>query len=313
MEYTNKYNLPESIANALMCDDYDLSDAPDNIISVTTLIDSPKAKLLQKRHYNELTVDVSESVWKLFGSSIHHVLNMSNQVNGEQLSEERWFLCCGSWDIYTLNKGDKAQEQSWYEKSKWYVSGKFDNYIKESVEDYKVTSVWSYIYSPYGKPEHHSQININAIALRLMGFPVDNGRIIMILRDFQNSKAGKDNYPAIPIQTINIPLWDNEKIINYIEDRIKLYSECVKVGDDEIPVCSKEERWYNSGKCAVMKEGRKSALKLFAEDQRGEAEKFMGLQTGGKFYIEDRPGKNNRCEGYCPQNIFCDFWKELDK
>jgi len=311
VKYTNIHNLPESIASALRGDDYDLSDSPNNIVSVTTLIDAQLPKILTKRHFDEIEVDVSDSVWKLFGSSIHHVLNMSNQDKSEQLSEERWFLDVQSLDVYTLNIGEKVIETKWYDSEKWYVSGKFDNYINESIEDYKVTSVWSYIYSPKGKPEHHNQININALALKLLGFPVDSGRIIMILRDFMNSKAGQDNYPQIPIQTINIPLVENEKIIDYINERIGLYKACFKLSDNEIPACFPEERWYQEGKVAVMKEGRKSAVKLFAESEREDAIKHKESCTGGKFYLEDRPGVNRRCEDYCSCNSFCYFYKGL--
>lgn len=308
MIYTNNYNLPESIFRALKNDDYDLSNAPDNIVSVTTLIDAPKVKVLMKRHWNDLEVDASDSIWKLFGSSIHHVLEMSNKNKHDSLSEERWFLDVSDLEIYTLKPGEKPENSCWYESDKMYVSGKLDNYIEPHIEDYKVTSVWSYIFEPNGKPEHHWQINIHALALKLLGFPVNSGRIIMILRDFQNSKTGTDYYPDIPIQTIDIPIKNTEEIIAYIENRCANYTTALTLSDNDIAPCTKEERWYRDGKLAVMKEGRKSALKLFSESEREDAVKFMELQEGGKFYIEERPGTSVRCEGYCDCRNFCDFY-----
>jgi hypothetical protein len=247
------------------------------------------------------------------GSADHYILQMSNQKDGNSLSEERWYYCVDTEEVYTLPKKAKAVDQKWYEKDFWYVSGKFDNYVDCELEDYKRTSVWNFVYNPEGKPEYHRQLNIHAYILELLGFEVKKCRIVMILKDYQKSKQFDSGYPNVPIQDINIPVWESSKTLEFIESRVDLFKEASELADNEIPACFPEERWYKEGKVAVMKEGRKSALKLFSEKQRDQAQAFLNTQKDpGKCYLEDRLGKNMRCEDYCDCNQFCNFYKGLN-
>lgn len=314
MKYTNKHNLPTSIANALQSDNYDLSDAPENIVSVTTLIEPPRIKMLSKRHYKDLVCDVTDNIWMLFGTSVHHILELGNKKNKNTLAEERWFLNVATLKVYALPTEVKIDECEWYDKNAWYVSGKFDNYIDECIEDYKVSSVWTYLYNKTGKAEHHLQININALAMKLLCFPVKTGRIIMILRDFLNSKAGQGDYPTIPIQSINVPIKDDKEIINYIRQRIKIYKNCIKLSDEMLPDCTLEERWYQKGTLAIMKDDNKKATKLFGEDDVFGAENYVAAcKTKNKksvYKIVKRQGVNKRCEQYCNAKTFCNFFNK---
>ena len=62
------------------------------------------------------------------------------------------------------------------------------------------------------------------------------------------------------------------------------------------------------GKIAVMKKGRKSAVKLYDVDKREEAE--FHAEQKNDHYIEERLGRYARCEGnFCGVNQFCNQWK----
>ena len=64
MKYTNKFNLPESIVNAVKRPSYSRGKST---ISVTQLINSPQIVALREKHSDDIEVDVSDQVWALFG------------------------------------------------------------------------------------------------------------------------------------------------------------------------------------------------------------------------------------------------------
>lgn len=309
MIFKNRYKLPKSLVRALTNDDY--PHHPDNVISCTTLIDAPKIKILQQRHDSEIEVDASERAWLLMGSSIHHVLESASAANS--LSEERWYIDTKTWECYTCNPGE-LEKSDWYtQDGRIYISGQFDHYEDGILQDYKVTSVWSVVIGGAPKPEHVMQLNINAYAMRKIGFEVDTLQSILVLRDFQNSKAGVDGYPEIPFHVWNVKVMNNIDIINYIADKALIFELCKDLEDDKIAPCTEQQRWFRPGKFAVMKEGRKSAVKLF-DDLLQATEYKQQLQKDkpkDKYYIEERPGTNVRCDGYCVVKKWCHLGREL--
>ena len=74
-----------------------------------------------------------------------------------------------------------------------------------------------------------------------------------------------------------------------------------------MPACTPEERWAKPDKWAVMKHGRKSAVKVF--DSEEEANANIGLGD----YIEYRQGVDTKCEDYCMVNQFCPYWQKRMK
>lgn len=318
MKFTNNYNLPSSIVDALCGDDYDLTNAPKNIISVTTAIAPPKIKTLEYRHNAEIEVDASELLWRMFGSACHYFIEMATK--GERLSEERWYLDIKTQNIFTAGNNVKAKDTSWYSPESFYLSGKLDMYdaSEKMLEDYKVTSIWSYLIEKAIKPEHEAQLNMNAFALRKIGFPVESQAIIMIFRDWSATEFKRGDYNdkitgecllPIPIKQIKANQWNDEYTMKYINDRVLMHIEARAKGDDEIKECTPDERWSKPEKWAVKKEGGVRALRV--HDTLEQAE--MHKSTDKKLIIEHRPGGNGRCENYCDAANFCNFYKTTYK
>ena len=94
MMFTNLNNLPDPVVKALSSDDYN-SGAVNS--SVTTLIDSPQIKILSRKHKEDITIDVSERVWSLLGTSVHNMFEA--HASGNYLSEERLFTEVKGWKI----------------------------------------------------------------------------------------------------------------------------------------------------------------------------------------------------------------------
>ena len=153
------------------------------------------------------------------------------------------------------------------------------------------------------KPEWEQQLNILAFLYREHDFPVKRLRINAILRDHMKSKALADrDYPAIPFQTVDIPVWSHDECYKFISNRILLH-ESVKHNDaDHLPPCSASERWTRPDTWAIRKEGRKSAVRVLSSVT--EADELLHT-LDSKHSIEYRPGASIRCNGYCNVSTWC--------
>ena len=226
MKYSNKHNLPQSLYDAIVNDQYDFKNDKDKF-SVTTLISPPKIVQLKIRHDNETTEDIADMAWILLGQSVHSIMERIDD-NDDRVIEKR------------LN--EKIGNAT--------ISGKIDLYENGIIQDYKVTSVYTIIYHPRGKKEWIEQQNIYAWLYRKAGYDVEGLRILAILRDFSKSKAKfTKNYPKIPFQVIDLPLWDMEETEEFIKEKVAMQRKYQDMKDDEIPCCEKEDRWAKDVRC----------------------------------------------------------------
>lgn len=334
-KYTNIHGIKSrSIIDALTHNDYDLKNKPDNIFSCTEILDAPKAKVLSKRYREKAVIDVSDSFHMLDGSAVHYVLEMSNKKSQrERLAEERLYIAVPlkpgqDWECHTAPEGANAQDQKWYKPDVIYVSAKFDCFeVDEGVlEDYKRTSVWEAIFGL--KDARVQQLNIGGFALKLLGFNVNTLRACLDLKDWSattwkqkdreaRQKGFPCDYPPIKYKEFEVEIWQEEKVKQYIMDRVNLHLEAHKLADDEIPPCNKDERWCRDGQIAVMKKGVQRSKKNFGESEREAAQAFLtNLQAKdpkGDYYLEERPGNDTRCNGdkvYCHFRQWCNYWKQ---
>ena len=280
MKFTNRYNLPDALFSALSSDWY----SQDGRISVTGLISPPRIAQLKKRHQDEIEEDVSERVWTLLGSAVHDVLE---RAETDGIQETRLSTDVMGWAV-------TGQADLWEEADGGTLS------------DYKVTSVWSVIKGV--KPEWEAQLNCYAHLYRTcLGKPVSKLQIVAILKDHSRGKAKQGgDYPPIPIAVIPIKMWPDDEVRAYISARVLLHQQAEEKSDTDLPPCTDEERWAKPTTWAVMKTGRKSAVRVL--DTQAEAE-AMAAEKGAGHYVECRPGSYTRCEGYCPVSQWCNQYK----
>ena len=285
MKITNNYDLPQSFVNFVRNDKYSKGDAN---ISVTSIIDSPRIRLMRDAHRDEMTSDVSDMIWPLFGTAVHHVLESASTDDGVTI-EERLF--------HKINK--------------WVLSGAIDHQKDDgksiSITDYKVTSVWSVI---HGKVEWEYQLNCYAYLIdKNKDLPVKSIQVVVILRDWNRREAERrSDYPQAPVVTIDVPLWPKEDRERYVSDRVALHQSAQIAFDlgEELPECSDEDRWKRGEAWAVKKKGNKRAQRVF--DNEISAQEFMGDQTN--LEIEHRQGEYVRCNGnYCGVATFCSQYR----
>lgn len=271
----NRFGLPEPIVKAAQHNEHQVLPGA---ISVTQLILPPRIRVLRERHDYEM--DVSEMTWMLFGSALHKIL--------ESDDDSEVFLSA-DFGIH----GDNH-----------LLCGTVDR-IKDGVlSDYKCTSVWSLILGE--KPEWEAQLNLYAELCRRNSMSLQRLQIVALLRDWSASKAQHTaDYPPCPIMTVPIAMWDGDTCRRYIRDRFALHRRAEQLPDEELPMCTSEERWKKPPVFAVMKRGNKTASKNC--NTREEAIQYIVAHPGNSYSIEERPGTSPRCEGnYCGVASICE-------
>ena len=306
MKITNNFGMPQPFVDFAINDKYSKGKAD---ISVTTLIDSPKIRLMKEQYDNQIEVDAVDMVWALFGTAVHSVLENSKQSDNI-LTEERLYSEVDGW---VLSGALDRQE----------INKNADGTDEITIIDYKVTSVWSVI---YGKPDWEKQLNCYAYLVdNKNGFlnkAVKKLKICAILRDWNRREAErKPDYPKAPIVFVDVPLWDYSERFKYIQSRMALHQETQILFDmhSDVGLCSDEEMWKKSDTWAVKKKGQKRALRVL--DSEEEAIKYIEWHNEtDKTYtkktyleIEFRSGEYTRCGNYCSVADFCNQYKERIK
>ena len=300
MEFTNASNLPKAIERAVSNDPYDSSGSD---ISTTRLIAPPRIRVLEKRNYDLVEEDVADRIFSLLGQSVHHIIERAK--TRKELSEKRLFY-----------KDEKITNG-------WTLSGAFDLLNREGhLTDFKVTSAWQVVHAlKDGKPDWENQLNVLDFLCRknpneLINFKtkikVKRLSVMAILRDwslFQTMRS--DNYPRKQVAMIPIRRWTEEEQDNYVRERIKIHQNAEKVS--KLPLCTATERWRKEDQFAVMKSGRKSALRLLDTKQLAlDYLKSQNMVEGVGCSIVERKGEDVRCQHYCKVNEFCDYFMKVN-
>ena len=284
---TNNFNLPQFVVDALTYSDYSRGDSD---ISVTQLIDSPRIAQLQKQFADQQSRDAVDFVWSRFGTSVHTMFEESLK-GSDVITEERLFAETQGWK---LSGAIDAQEVT------------PDGVI---ISDFKVTSVWSVVFD---KTSWHKQLNVYAYLVRkAKGQTVKKVQIVALLRDWVRRKAEEGgDYPSAPIVIIDIPLWSDEEQDDYVESQMKAHIEAANTETDLIH-CTSEETWEKAAVYAVMKKGRKSAVRLFSSE--AEANERVAKE-GDNHYLEIRKGEKTRCtQDWCGVSQWCDQFQAESK
>lgn len=279
MIITNKQGLPESLMNACQTEMHN----KEGEISATTLLKGAKQIVLERRHWDELEDDVSNRCWALFGTAVHKLLE---EQNPDAFTEER----------FSVEVGDKV------------VTGQVDLYDmkKSEITDYKTASVWKVIYKSFD--DWKKQGLVYAWLLKQDGLEVDKCRFVAMLRDWSKTEAERNaDYPKSQVYVYEFPVLDEdlEEIEAFIKNKVAMVSKAETLDDDQIEPCSAEERWEKPTTYAVMKEGRKTAVRVF--DTKEEADKLASTDT--KLSVVERKGQSVRCKDYCLCSKFCSFCK----
>lgn len=281
MKLLNSMNLPQAFCNAVNLERHN----EKGCFSATTLLKGTTSTILTDRHFDEIEVDVADCVWQIWGTAVHKIFEDSG-IDG--LKEERFEVPV----------------------SHSKVTGRVDLFDEKNgvLYDWKTASTFKITFNDFS--DWKKQGLIYAWLMKQNGIEVKKCRFIALLKDHSKSKAKTDtDYPQMPVYNYEFEVTETDlaEIENFITTRIADLEKAELIPDEELPPCSEEERWHQKGKVAVMKEGRKTAIKLF--DTKEEAEQNM--KALGGTYLEERKGCDRRCSEYCNCNTFCPYYKKL--
>ena len=284
MKVSNRLHLPEAFVKAVSTTRHNEAGC----FSATTLNKGAKEIILTDRHFDEITVDAADSVWAVWGTAVHALLESQPDNN---FHEE-------SFKVPVSNS---------------FVTGQVDSYDMEYgvINDWKTASVWKVQFNDF--KDWRAQGLTYAWLLQQSGLEVKKCRFVALLKDHSKTKAKTDSsYPQSPvfIYEFDVTAADLEETAARILAKVQEIESAYKLDDDAIEPCSAEERWADGEKWAVMKNGRKTAVKVF--DNQLDADAMAG-ELGNSHYVEHRPAISRKCGDYCKCKEFCNFYKAMNK
>lgn len=285
MKITNNLGLPQAFVE-MAKRDYEYEP---NEYRVTSLLKGVRETILERRYQDQIEQDVSDMIWLLFGTAVHSVLEHHEEAD-EEIKESRLKIPIGDY----------------------ILSGQFDLYNAETkaITDYKTCSVWKIIYGDF--EDWRRQLLIYAYMMQSIGFQVNQGEVIAMMKDHSKRDArNKANYPQLPVIKVTFEFAEQDfaDIEVWLNEKFAEIAEAEKLPDKELPLCTPEERFNSGDKFAVMKKGRKTALRVL--DSQEEAEEWKE-QNGGDF-IQVRKGEDKKCADYCSACEFCNYYQEQFK
>lgn len=275
---TNRLGMPEPLVEAVRRDSYTKGEAD---FSVTGLLRPPRIAELERQLGDQVEEDVSEHIYRLLGQTMATVLERAG------VPERRY--------IMEIEVDGRMCS----------VSGKPDRFIEGVLQDWKLTTVWK-AKGQACPPEFEEQLNFYAELMRANSYSVRALEAVLILRDWSKLKMlREEDYPRAQVAKLSAPIWERERAQEFIRGRIRLHVAASK----KLPLCSREERWAKDDVFAVMKKGRKSAVRLLNNELAAKTYIEEQRLDPRIHYVEKRSGESTRCAAYCPVAKFCDQFK----
>jgi len=289
---TNNKGFPLALVKAVENDSYSKGMADR---SVTGLLAPPRQAALKDIHGDEITEDVSERTFALYGQLVHLLLERSGEQDRNALTEERMFTEVEGWTI-----SGQTDTITLTEDEAWVVS------------DYKFVTAYKFKRDYSGElvmpAEYEQQLNMYGHLLRENGFKVDGLKIVAIYRDWSKMEAKRDkNYPQLGAETHDVKLWSEEDAKAFIAERVRLH----QAAENDLPECDEEERWAKPDKYALMPNANSvRARKLFDTEVAAVTWAYENKIKEG-WVVDHRPGVNTRCENYCLVSEYCEQFQAL--
>lgn len=318
--YTNVGEVPLALAVFLATDNYDYSPDP-NEISATTLIKPLRQTILAARvPPSDALVSLPDLVKNRMGQAIHDSIERAwkNEQTRTQALQSLGYpkrvyeriLVNPTPEELAATEGTGIPvylEQRLKRKvGKWTVTGKFDFIGEGRVQDFKSTSVFTYM----------NQVNNNKYTLQGSIYRwLDPKKITQhemdihfIFTDHQASKAKVDpNYPQHAFKKQTFPLISERDTDLFIRQKLALIEKYWNAPEDEIPECSDEELWrsepvfkYYKNPAKATEPGARSTKNF---DNLHDANLRL-VEDGSVGVVVEKPGQATACR-YCAAYPLC--------
>lgn len=309
-KYANVSSVPLSMAVFLANDTYDHVDEP-NYISATSLLKPLRQLILAARvPKDESPVDLSNMIASRMGSAIHDAIERAWKDNYKTALETLGYPA-GVIKKIRINPPQENQEegiipiyleQRAYKKvGKWTIGGKYDFIGDGRVEDFKSTSVYTYI----NKTNDDKYIWQGSLYRWLNPKLVtrDEMAIQFIFTDWQAAKAKTDpNYPPKRIHQKLLKLKSVAETEAFVRRKLALIEQYWDAPEDQIPECTDEDLWRSDPVFKYYANPEKTARSTKNFDNKQDA--YTHMAQAGKGVVIEKPGQVTGCK-YCPAFALC--------
>ena len=286
---------------------------PIAFCSATSLLKPPKEFWLMRRFGEQIEVGASHFLESIYGTVWHLGFEQLYNNNKRYIQEERMYF---SIDI---------------DGKQIIITGKPDLYNKETetLTDFKETSVWTIIYESK-IDDWEKQLNIYAYAMNYgywtddllnynhnkfveistITYNVSNLQVLYKCRDWRKSESLRDTFKYPQKVAIRIlRLYEKEECEAMIQTLVKNLLQYKDTDPNEIPECNKEQRWQKPTTYAVMKKGRKSAVRVVNTIEQAKGIIYNVKKDKDKHYVETRESQPTKCNEYCFCNKLCNWYQ----
>ena len=310
-EYTNNNNISLPLAVFLMYDDYNY-DERSNAISATGLIRPIRQLVLTQQNPTEAkTVEISELVASRMGNAIHKGCEIAwtdlptvkkalktlgaNDDAADSIRINPPYLKEGETAVYVEQRIEKTIDD-------FIISGQYDLVLDGVLNDFKSTSVWTYIFDSSAD----SYIKQGSIYKWLSPDKItsDYININYIFTDWSAAKAReKKDYPQFKAITKKYDLWSIEETENWIRNKLDAYKLHLNTSQEGLPECTDEELWATEETFKYYKNPNKldRSTKNFKTMDEALIRKSEDGDVG---IIKTVPGTVKHCP-YCPVVNIC--------
>mgnify|MGYP000140135391 CR=1 FL=1 len=246
MNYTNSSNIPLALAVFLATDDYDYEP---NVISATSLLKPIRPLILAKRvPKSDMQVDVSSLVSSRMGSAIHAAiekawLNPTQALKMLGYPERVWSkVVINPTEVKDGDIPIYMEQRAYKDVMGLRVSGKYDFVAEGKVQDFKSTSVYTYL-NQTNKDKYILQGSIYRW-LNEDTITRDTMDIHFIFTDWnkKDSMSNKD-YPSNRVLTQTFKLLSIQETENWVINKIKQFKNYDAYPESALPQCTDEELW----------------------------------------------------------------------
>lgn len=301
-------NLP--LAVWLAADGYDFFPSGKSI-SATSLLKPVRQILLKERLTPEvrITPDVSDFIASRLGHSIHDGIENAWTRQYEPAMKALGYSQ-SVIDRIRINPGDLEEgeipvylEQRSTRKFKDYeISGKFDMVIDGELQDFKSTSVYTFIKG--SKDKDYSLQGSIYKWLNPDKITSDHITINFIFTDWQRAMAkNSSTYPQQRVHAHRVQLMSLDETQQWIADRIRFLEANADKEEHELPFCPDEDLWRTPTVWKYYSNPQKTDGKS-TKNFDNEFDANAHCTKAGKGVVLKVPGVVKAC-GYCPCAPIC--------
>lgn len=286
--------------------DYYPTNDNNKFLSATTILKSDRQIILSKKSNN--TPKPMSMLALRIGTAIHDSIEKS-WLKSKNTNN----IVINPTDLSLVKDKDVLYLEQRKEKSfnSFIISGQFDACLNGQLEDYKTSSVQSYILNPVNM-DYIMQLSIYKW-LNPDIVTSEYGIINYIFKDWNQSKASVGvDYPSQPIISKKVKLLTNEQVEEYLLNRTNSLLESLDKPDNELPYCTEDELWSRTRTQYqyFSKETNKRANKNFKTQE--EADEYLAEKGYiGTIKIKTIKPKIIKCKRYCVAHNECNQYLEM--